>query len=174
MASDNSASSFSKINPFDGRNYEIWRQRMQIIMSLHEVDDIIVRDVPEDPSRNYMKKNAKAMTLISQNLSDSHFSYCADETFARSVIHKLDNTFLKTTVVSKLHLRTKLSSIRPKPGEKLVVHFQNFGNILMELRRFGGKIDKLDAVNYLLMSLPSEFDTQKQIISSSKEENITL
>lgn len=83
MASEDKSSSFTKITPFDRKNDDIWRQRIKIIMSLHEVDDIIVENISDEPTRNYMKKNAKDMALFTQNLSDSHFSYRADETCAR-------------------------------------------------------------------------------------------
>lgn len=72
-----------------------------------------------------------------------------------------------------MNLRSRLSSLKHDGVEKSQNHFGRFDGVLAELKRAGGRIEEMDAVNHLLLLLPSQYDTQKHILASSIEE-ITL
>ncbi len=69
------ASGLLKVDKLDATNYFSWKQNIQLVLSLRELDEFIEQEPPAEDARNYLdwkKSDRKAKAVIGLSLSDEH------------------------------------------------------------------------------------------------------
>ncbi|KAK9727833.1 Zinc knuckle [Popillia japonica] len=74
------------------------------------------------------------------------------------MIKKLKDTFQRKSVISKIHYRRKLLTLKLKDDEKLEEYFARFDDIIRELECADEKLNETDKICHLLIGLDEKYD----------------
>lgn len=145
------------IPQFEGKNFDSWIFRPETLLDYHEVRECIQRK-PADTEVEFAKKDKKAKAIIIQCMSDQYLEYVKDKTTAYDMWQSLVNGFQRKGIASQLYLRKKLLLPRPKENKPLEEYFIRFEEIISDLKNIGVKLENLDIVCHLLVSLPKNYE----------------
>jgi transposase InsO family protein len=180
----------TRINLFDGTNFNNWKFRMEVLLDQHELLECLQKEiadeefavvnaadtaeqkaVKEKKLEERSKKNRKCKSLIIQAIADSHLECVKDRRTPKEMWDTLQHIFERKGVASQLYLRKKLLMMKLDTTENLGAHFLKFDKIIRELKSTGATVEETDAVCHLLLTLPASFDsviTALETISSEK------
>lgn len=95
----------------------------------------------------------KCKSLIIQKIADSHLEYIKDTVTAKDIFETLENIFERKSISSQLFLRRKLLTMKCEEGGSIEDHFLEFDKVVRNLKSTGAKIDDLDVVCHMLLTL---------------------
>lgn len=163
-----------RIPLFDGSNFDNWKFRLQILLEENEVADslegmpgsyeVLQTDKPAvkaEKERNiqiFMKKDRKCKSIITQLIADSHLEYVKDKSSAKEMWCSLKNTFERKGIASQLYLRKQLLQLKLQEGSPLDAHLLIFDNLIRNLKGSGAKLEELDIICHLLLTLPKSYE----------------
>lgn len=181
------------VKPFDGKNFTQWKVRILALLEEFGVSEVIYEEAPASSSSSrakkdkdrdsdreiddWKKKNTKAKSILIQHVADSHLSYVADKRTAREIWETLVTNFQRKSIVSQVFLRKKLISMKLKENTDLTAHFVAFDEIINQLRIAGGKINEIDTIVHLFITLPPSYNnvvTSLETLTLSEEKDLTL
>lgn len=71
----------------------------------------------------------------------------------------LSKTYERKSIMHQIFLRKQLLNMRLNENQSLTDHSNKFEIIINELRSIGVKFEEIDAIIYLLVTLPSEYNS---------------
>ena len=93
-------------------NFHTWKTRIQLVLSLKEVDSYILNDDPARDADDYpalhaewRKGDQKAKAMIGLTLSDAHLEQIQHDITAKQMWNMICDIFEKHTLLSKLAAR---------------------------------------------------------------------
>ena len=146
------------INPFDGERYRIWKYRIRSLLSDLNVIKVIDSDALTPLNKEWMKAESTAKTLIIDYLSDSLLGVIGGNLSAREIFKNLDSIYERKSLATQLAVRKKLLNLKLHGDMAMTKHFTIFDNLITELMAAGAKMDEMDKVAHLLLTMPSTYD----------------
>ena len=108
---------------------------------------------------NWVDKNATTLTIITncfENHIVPHVQSC-------STVHQawitLTSVFESQDVITKMHLKDKLHTLKMKENESIIKHIHKFKSCLEQLLAAGITIQDDEAIITLMRSLPQSYTT---------------
>ncbi|KMQ83238.1 copia protein [Lasius niger] len=172
MASNNTVEKYGIVQ-FDGNDYDHWKFRMKVILDQHEVKECIERE-RADPDDAFTKKDRKCKSLIIQCIANSHLQYVKDKANAYQMWRALEAVFQRKGIASQLYLQKRLLSMKLIEGKSLEKHFLKFEETVRELKTVGAKLEEMDIVCHLLLTLPKDYDAIVTALETLEVEKLTL
>lgn len=161
------------IKPFDGNKYSIWKLRIRALLAEHNVLKVIENEKPYVVNVKWRKSERLAKSLVVQHLSDSFLGFATDDMTAKDIIESLNSIYERKSIVSQLTLRKKLLCLKFSDGN-LINHFTIFDDLITELVAAGAKLEEMDLVSHLLLTMPSEYDGVITALEILSEDKLTL
>lgn len=181
-----------KIPLFDGSNYENWKFRMECLLDEKELLQLIMerplydeavssetaneRALREQRNSRLKVKDKKCKNLIVQKIAESHLSYAMGKESAYDVWKVLEETYQRKSLAEQLRVRKMLltGSGKHNPAtESMEQHFQKFDKLIRQLKATGGKLEEIDIICHLLLSMPPEYNVCTTIETMTAE-NLSL
>lgn len=165
MAED-STSFYRKLSPFDGTNWNSWKFRVSILLDEknlskyveEDLDDLLEKTIDDDDEVKCILEEKKCKSILVQCIADSHLEYVQDKRRAKEMFDSLKGAFERKSVASQLYLRKKLITLKMDEADDMSDHFLVFDKTVRQLKSIGGKLEDLDIICYLLLSLPKSYD----------------
>ncbi|KAK9716797.1 protein of unknown function (DUF4219) [Popillia japonica] len=140
-----------KIPVFDGNNYSNWKFRVQTLLEAQDLSSYIEKEV-DLTDEEIKKKDRKSF----------------------DVWETLKEIFERKGIKSQLLLRRKLLAMKYNENETLQNHLLVFDKMIKKLKNSGVKMEELDIISHLLLTLPKAFDQIITVFDTVEEKNLTL
>ncbi|KAJ8881760.1 hypothetical protein PR048_018246 [Dryococelus australis] len=109
--------------------------------------------------KEFLKKDAKAKSVIVQCLPDKYLDLVKDARRAKDMFKSVEEMFERKTVLSKLYLKKKLLALKFKPKERVEEHSLRSDGLVCNLENAGAKMDDTDKICCLLLTMGDNFST---------------
>lgn len=163
------------VDKFNGRNFSLWKFKMQMVLEEKELWDVVTKEKDDlkDSSEHWDKKNRKAKAILCLSLEDTQLMLVKSATSAKEVLDKLARHFEQKGLANKLFLRRKLFTMKLEEGESMESHINKIKEIADELESIKSTVTEEDMVLIILGSLPETFST---LITSleSRADDLTM
>ncbi|GBP59571.1 Copia protein [Eumeta japonica] len=148
--------------------------KLRILLSELDVIDVIDKEIPTEPNTEWCKKDKIAKSTIVEYLSDSFLGFIKNEYNSKQIFENLDAIYERKSLATQLALRKKLLSLKLQNETPLIKHFHYFEDLLSELLAAGAKLEEMDKVSHLLLTLPNSYDGVITALETLAEDNLTL
>ena len=180
----------ARVPLLNASNYPQWKFRMLTLLEEQElrccieleadVDfDETTEDAPNETvskkgkGKSRVKKDRRCKSLLISRISDDMLEYIQDKATPKDIWNALQRVFERKSIASRLHLQKRLLTLRHTSGG-LQDHFLVFDRLIREYKSTGAKLEEIDTVCYLLLTLGSKFSTVVTAIETMPEENLTM
>lgn len=181
-----------RIPLFDGTNFDNWKFRIETLLEeldllkyvteaytekvkFLESDTEAQRTTKQRELDAHLKKDRKCKSQIIQRIADSHLEYAKDKVTAFDLWTTLGNTFQRKGIASQLLTRKCLLSMKfDAKNDTLANHFLRFDKLIRNLRSSGGKLEEIDIVCHLLLTMPPEYDNVVIAIETLATDNLSI
>lgn len=152
----------------------LWKFRIKALLSELDVLKVINDEVPAEVDDAWKKAEHCAKSTIIEYLGDSFLSFATGDVTARQILKNLDAVYERKSLASQLALRKRLLCLKLPSEMPLLQHCIIVDDMLSELLAAGAKLDEMDKVSHLLITLPSSYDGIVTAIETLSDENSTL
>lgn len=162
------------IQPFNGERYSVWKFRVRVLLTELSVLNVIDEELPNEPTEQWIRNNIVAKSTIIDYLGDSFLGFAKEQNLARDILKNLDNIYERRSLATQLTLRKSLLNLKFQGDISLIQHFTKFDDIITELISAGAKLDEMDKVSHLLITLPSRYDGVITALETLSEDNLNI
>lgn len=178
---------------FNGKDFNNWKFRMEILLrehdaenfitkSLDEHEEIIITNLDNQATRqrkiklkeDLRKKERKCYSLIVQRIANDYLEYVKDKANPKEAWSSLCAAFERKGVSNRMFLRRELLSLKMKETDNLENHLLKFEKILRELKSVGANMEEEDIICQLLLSLPDTYEPIVTALETMKAEELTM
>ena len=155
-----------KVKPYDGvSDFSMWQVKMKALL-IKEKCWKAIEGVwpPNTKAETKTEASEMAHAEIMMRLTDDVARQVLNYTDAKSLWKALETQYLKTSLPSKISLLCRLFSFKMDVNVPLNDNLDRFLRMTLELERCNDKIKDDHQAVLLLSSLPSQFDTLKDVI----------
>ncbi|KAL6211098.1 hypothetical protein ACLB2K_016326 [Fragaria x ananassa] len=145
---------------FNGRNYTIWKAKMEDLLYCKDLSSPIEGNKPNAMSDEEWKKlNRKCIGVIRQWLDDNVFHHISKETTTLELWRKLESLYERKTTANKAFLIKKLVNLKYKGETSINEHLNEMQSIVNQLSSMNMALDDELQALILLSSLPDLWET---------------
>lgn len=182
----------ARVPQFDGSNYPQWKYRMSVLLEEYELQCCVEQEAAEVPelmvkeedtdavreakakaTEKRSKKDRRCKSMLISRISDNMLEYIQDQQSPRAIWLALERVFQRKSIASRLHLQKKLLTLR-HDGGKLQDHFLTFERIVRDYKSTGAKLEEIDIVCYLLLTLGPVYATVVTALETMPEDKLSL
>lgn len=121
--------------------------------------EIITLHATDREYRAHIRKEKKCKSLLVDHIDDDQLEYVKDKFTAKGMFDGLCDVFERNSIAGQLWLRKKLITLEYHDNGSMTEHLLEFDKTIREIRSIGGKMEEIDIICHLLLSLPSSFDS---------------
>ena len=162
-------------------NFHKWKTRIQLVMSLKEVDNYITDDPPARESDNYpatyakwRKGDLKAKALIGLTLFDSYLEQVQHASTPKEMWRLICDIFEKHTLLNKLAARRRFYTAKMHDNEKILPFAARIRQMAATLKSMSINIEDGEMAMALLNGLPDRFDSLISALDASHTDDKQL
>ena len=133
----------SKMVCLNGRNYNIWKNKMKDLLFVKKMHlPVVSTHKPENVTdENWEFENHQACGYTIQQIEDNVRNHIVNETYAKTLWDKLETLYASKTDNNKLFLLKQLMSFKYKEDSPILDHINGFQGILNQLSGMGVNFD---------------------------------
>lgn len=162
------------IQQFNGERYSVWKFRVKALLAELNLLYVVEEEIQDEPSDRWKKDNLSAISVIVEYLGDSFLGFVKNQSTAREVFKSMDAIYERRSLATQLALRKRLLALKFKGDIGLLQHMTIFEDITTELLAAGAKLDEMDKISHLLITLPSSYDGVITALETLGEDNLNL
>ncbi|KAF2887944.1 hypothetical protein ILUMI_18229 [Ignelater luminosus] len=178
------------IPSFDGNNFDNWKFRLRVLLeeknclecldemdsfyNIIDSDDAATKAVKTKQIQDFLKKDRKCKSIITESVADSHLEYIKDKHTAKEMWTALQNTFERKAIRNQLLLRKQLLQLKLEERGTLNSHFLTFDSIVRSLKASGATLEENDIICHLLLALPKSYEMVITAIETIGGSDLTL
>ena len=158
-----SDSSSLKVDKLNDSNYHAWKQKIQLLLALRDVDDVLDGSVPDEKNsesyKAWARRDKKAQACIGLTLSDSMLENVRDCKTASEMWKSILDVFEKHTLLNKLAARRQFYTAKMLESENVLTFANRIRQLASTLKSMKVTIDDEEMAMALLNGLPERYDS---------------
>ena len=163
-----------KLPVFDGKNYNMWKKRVNLFLRYKGCSAAITREMSEsDDEEDWNRKDLQAMNYIYAAISNKQLEFVQEKETAYEIIKKFDSLYLKESTALQIIYRNKLEKLRLKNYENCDTFFSDFEKAVNELKSAGATVSEKEKLNYILNALPESYSHIGDLIDTLDKDDQT-
>ncbi|CAJ2653926.1 unnamed protein product [Trifolium pratense] len=180
---NNNSNSFPANLPIlDGKNWDQWCVKMNVIFTYQEVEEIIstgfeplaanATEAQQTAFREVKKKDSKALFLIHQCVDSSNFEKISGARTAKAAWDILSNAHGGGDKVKKVklqHLRRQYELLGMMDKESIGEYFTRLQTLVNSMKNYGETVSDQQVIEKVLRTLNPQFDHIVVAIEESKD-----
>lgn len=170
-----------KIQQFDGTNFSNWKYRVGILLDekglrkyIDEDLDAILAGVLAESRDATKLEEKKCVSILVQSIHDSQLEYVREKKKAKEMYDALCSVFERKSISTQLLLRKQLLMMKYHESDDITDHFLKFDRMIRELKSTGAKMEELDVVVHLLLTLPKSYDNLVTALETMDQAKLSL
>lgn len=151
-----------KIEKLGERNFHVWKQKIKLILSFRELEDVIADQEPPvdvDEFEKWKKRDAKAKAVIGLTLSDDHLDHVRGVETAMEMWNAILNVFQRNTLLNKIKARRDFYSVKMNDLERVLTYISRVRQLAADLKSMDISVEEEDVAMSILCGLPDKFET---------------
>lgn len=171
----------SKYFQFDGTNFNTWKFRMNSVLDQKGLVDYVMDDLEfitlhatDREYRKYIKEEKQCKALLIKHIADNQLECIKDKTTAKEIYETLESIFERKSVAGQLLLRKKLITMKYDGVGDMKSHLFEFDKTIRELKAIGAKLEEMDVICHLLLTLPKSYNTLVTAIETLNPETLNM
>ena len=168
---------------FDGENYDFLCVKMKTQLISNDLWEYVEDgyDDPEDVDsltdaqkqilKAHKRKDARALSMIQQGVSDKIFSRIINETKAKDAWDILQKEYrgnLKVRAIKLQSLRRDFENMKMKDGEVLQDYFSRLMEVVNQMKIHGDNITNERIVGKILITLTADYNPIVEVLENTK------
>lgn len=176
------ASTTMKIPQFDGTNFSNWKYRVGTLLDEkglklyieNDISDLLKaeKDATKHVAVNFGEK--KCISLLVQSIHDSQLEYVREKETAKQMYDTLCSIFERKSISSQLLYRKQLLLMKYDDSNEIIEHILQFDTKVRELKSTGAKMEELDIVVHLLLTLPKSYDNLVTALETMDQSKLSV
>ena len=148
-----------KIDQLKESNYHAWKIRIQHVLILKGLKDLIVNDPPTDTTalQAWTQKDQKTQAVIGLSLSDEMLENVREHSTAKDMWNSITNVFERHTLLNKLAARRKFYTAVKNETESILKFSNRIRQLSSSLKSMNVIISESEMAMALLNGLPDEY-----------------
>ena len=151
--------SSTKIDKLTYDNYYVWKQKIELVLALKDLDDHIGSERPEDEAllKQWLKKDRKVRAIICLTLSDELLESVRHVNSATESWSVIQNIFERHTLLNKLSARRKFYTAAMSENETVLEFCNRLRQLASTLQSMNVSIEDSELAMALLCGLPEPY-----------------
>ncbi|KAK9680835.1 hypothetical protein QE152_g38802 [Popillia japonica] len=146
---------------------------MEIILENLEIKQCIMEE-KDEPDDNFKKQDKKCKSVLIQCVANNQLELLKCKNTSFQMWKALEDVFQRKGMASQLYLRKKLLTMKYRESERIENYFIKFDEVVRELKSVGAKLEDVDIVCHLLLTLPKSFDPIVTALETLEPARLTL
>lgn len=171
-----------KIPLFNGTGFGNWRFRIEGVLDEKGLLKFIEKDFAEilatgkdeDAKEKLKKSERQCRNIIIQTVHDDQLENIKDKKTAKEMIDSLAKIYERKSIAGQLLLRRQLLTMKYSESDEMSEHLLKFDKKIRELKSSGAKMEDLDIVCHLLLTLPKGYNFLVTAIETMDQDKITV
>lgn len=168
-----------KIDKLNESNFHEWRQRIQMVLALRDMDDMLNKEnTPREEDTQAMalweRRDVKARAIIGLTLGSEQLEHVAGCDTAADMWTTLQDVFQRKSLMNKMKARREFYSVMMDPSEKMLTYINRVRNLGENLKAMGGEASQMDVAMSVLNGLPSDYESLIVALDAKGEEELNL
>ena len=172
MASSNE--SIFSIVKLNNTNHQLWKFKLEMLLSKDYSWDIVNQDKPEEPPNSWEKRVRQAKATISLMVEDDQLIHIRKEDSARGMWLALQKLHERSNLTSKLYLLQKLYKMRLTKGADMRSYINQMLEIVEQLWGLGEELKDDHIAALLPCGIPESYGTLVTALEARPAEELTL
>lgn len=151
-----------KIDKLTDSNFHIWKQKIDLILTYREVDEVASQDNPHKSGTPEFKKwtqlDKQARALIGLSLSDEMLEHVRGASTAKQMLDDIHNVFQRHTLLNKLRARRNFYTVEMRAGERMLSYINRVQHLGSILKSMNVDIDGQEMAMAILNGLPEQYE----------------
>lgn len=116
----------------------------------------------------------KCVSILVQTIQDDQLELVKDKKTAKQMFDGLCAIFERKSVAGYLLAKKQLLLMKYQEGDEMIEHFVMFDTKVRELKSKGAKLEELDIIVHLFITLPESYDGLVTALETISQDELTL
>ncbi len=164
-----------RIKPFDGKNFEKWSFKIELLLRKKKIHHVIQRiPAAKDKSNTWEDENLAAMFIIGTHVSDDLLEIIRNCETAFEMFQAIKSIHGQESDTKIIDLRTELASMKfNEKGEGLMEYMIRFRSKTRRLAELGDTTTSRQFIIQMMKTLPNEFRPLRVMLEDKPQNKLT-
>ncbi|WOG92343.1 hypothetical protein DCAR_0311607 [Daucus carota subsp. sativus] len=150
----------SKLDPFDGKNYKMWSDKMEFFLSQIGVDYCLTKDsAPENSGKDFEKDNKTCRGMLLHYMTSALYLIYSKSLKAKEIWDALKTKYGSDDYGTKKYACSRWLNFRMSDDKPVLQQVHEYEYLCADIIAEGIKICEMFQANCLLEKLPPSWQT---------------